>query len=101
LRLLLCEAFFWCRIAITNNEWPLPVREEGAETYPMADKKPRGGAPKKPSKTAPKTSAAGYAGMEKHIGSQLKALYDDMVAEPIPDRLLDLLNRLDDKAAKG
>jgi hypothetical protein len=35
------------------------------------------------------------------IGLKLRELYDDVVAEPVPDRLLELLNRLgeDDKAS--
>jgi hypothetical protein len=32
---------------------------------------------------------------DRYIGDQLKAVYDAVAAEPIPDRLLELLNRLD------
>jgi Anti-sigma factor NepR len=35
-------------------------------------------------------------GVDRYIAGQLKAMYDQAAAEPIPDRLLQLLNRLDD-----
>jgi hypothetical protein len=38
------------------------------------------------------------AGLQEHIGVQLKAMYEDVVAQPIPGRLLDLLSRLDEQA---
>jgi hypothetical protein len=31
----------------------------------------------------------------EHIGRELRNLYDDVVAQPVPDRFLDLLNRLE------
>lgn len=34
---------------------------------------------------------------EQYIADQLKAMYDAVVVEPIPDRLLQLLDRLDDE----
>lgn len=33
--------------------------------------------------------------VQGHIGRQLRALYDDVLAQPIPDRFLDLLQQLD------
>ena len=33
--------------------------------------------------------------VQGHIGRQLRALYDDVLAQPIPDRLLDLHQQLD------
>ena len=33
---------------------------------------------------------------DQYIADQLKAMYDAVVVEPIPDRLLQLLDRLDD-----
>jgi hypothetical protein len=33
---------------------------------------------------------------DQYIAEQLKAMYDAVVVEPIPDRLLQLLDRLDD-----
>lgn len=38
------------------------------------------------------------ASIDRHIGSQLKAIYDDVLNQPIPDRFLDLLGRLDVEA---
>jgi hypothetical protein len=32
---------------------------------------------------------------DQYIADQLKAIYDSVVVEPIPDRLLQLLDRLD------
>ena len=33
---------------------------------------------------------------DRYIADQLKAMYDAVVEEPIPDRLMQLLDRLDD-----
>lgn len=33
--------------------------------------------------------------MGEQIGRELRGLYDDVVAQPVPDRFLDLLNRLE------
>jgi hypothetical protein len=33
--------------------------------------------------------------LDRYIAGQLKAIYDEVAAEPIPDRLLQLLDRLD------
>lgn len=35
------------------------------------------------------------------IGRQLKASYDKLLAEPVPDRFLELLNQLGEKGATG
>lgn len=32
------------------------------------------------------------------IGRQLRAMYDDVVRQGVPDRFVDLLNRLDERA---
>jgi len=37
------------------------------------------------------------ANVEGHIGRQLKAVYDDVLNQPIPDRFLDLLSQLETK----
>ncbi len=66
----------------------------------MADKKQRGKTPEAPLKTPASTNRETHISLEEHIGSQLKAMYEDVVAQPIPDRLLELLSRLDDKADK-
>jgi hypothetical protein len=41
------------------------------------------------------------AGAEQFIAEQLKAMYDEVTSQPIPDRLLELLNRLEDDANKA
>ena len=57
--------------------------------------------PGRPPKTAakhprPRTrSRKALVAADRYIGDQLKAVYDAVAAEPIPDRLLELLNRLD------
>ena len=33
--------------------------------------------------------------VQAHIGDRLKALYDDMLNEPVPDRFLELLTQLE------
>jgi hypothetical protein len=36
--------------------------------------------------------------IKDHIGRQLRALYDEVANQPVPDRFMDLLNRLDEKS---
>ena len=66
-----------------------------------------GKTPGKPRKRAKKAPAAGGASpraapapADRYIADQLKAIYDAVAAEPIPDRLLQLLDRLDGDAKK-
>lgn len=33
--------------------------------------------------------------VQDHIGRQLRAVYDDVLNQPVPDRLLELLDQLD------
>lgn len=48
-----------------------------------------------------RTRKAGDA-VEKAIGSRLRAFYDEVAREPVPDRFLELLKRLDAKdSGKG
>ena len=58
------------------------------------------GRPRKRAKKAASRSAsplpAEDAKADQYIADQLKAMYDAVVVEPIPDRLLQLLDRLDD-----
>ncbi|HVB90034.1 MAG TPA: NepR family anti-sigma factor [Beijerinckiaceae bacterium] len=35
-----------------------------------------------------------------HISRQLKAVYDDMLNQPVPDRFIDLLSQLDSASGK-
>jgi hypothetical protein len=39
--------------------------------------------------------------VQAKIGSQLRAIYDDVVKEGVPDRFVELLKRLDKKDEKG
>jgi hypothetical protein len=63
----------------------------------MPEKTP--GRPRKKSKNAAAASAeslrAATAKADQYIADQLKAIYDAVVVEPIPDRLMQLLDRLD------
>jgi hypothetical protein len=66
----------------------------------MPDKtspRPRRRATKTASSSA--ASARAEAGKaDQYIADQLKAMYDAVVIEPVPDRLLQLLDRLDSDA---
>jgi Anti-sigma factor NepR len=59
------------------------------------------GRPGKRAKKAASRSASPLppedAKADQYIAEQLKAMYDAVVVEPIPDRLLQLLDRLDDQ----
>jgi Anti-sigma factor NepR len=57
--------------------------------------RPRRRAKKAGSRSAPPLPAED-AKADQYIAEQLKAMYDAVVVEPIPDRLLQLLDRLDD-----
>jgi hypothetical protein len=89
------------RRALARRERVCKLKSDGPENESMVDKKPvkRAAKPSKPSRANPalKRSEA-PSGIEAHIGAKLKAMYDEVLAQPIPDRLLDLLSRLDDKA---
>jgi hypothetical protein len=50
--------------------------------------------------TTQKTEAKLGREIQAKIGQQLRALYDDVVSQGVPDRFADLLNRLDKPADK-
>jgi hypothetical protein len=52
--------------------------------------------PSKPNAASPRAAPVA----DRFIADQLKAVYDAVVAEPVPDRLLQLLDRLDSDAEK-
>ncbi len=61
--------------------------------------------PERPRKTEAKASAPNAASpapvaADRYIADQLKAIYETVVAEPIPERLLQLLDRLDSDEEK-
>ncbi|MEI7805852.1 MAG: NepR family anti-sigma factor [Hyphomicrobiales bacterium] len=39
--------------------------------------------------------------IQAKLGQQLRAMYDDVVSQGVPDRFSDLLNKLDDNGDKG
>jgi hypothetical protein len=56
---------------------------------------------KKATKAASSSSVSVRAEAEKadqYIADQLKAMYDAVVVEPVPDRIMQLLDRLEDDA---
>jgi hypothetical protein len=78
------------------------AKMRGLGDSPMPDTTSR-----KPGKGTRKTAAlatpadgAEAAKADQYIADQLKAMYDAVIVEPIPDRLLQLLDRLDNDAEK-
>ena len=43
----------------------------------------------------------GVTDVQAYIGRQLRAVYDDVVRQPIPDRFLALMKQLEEGDAKG
>lgn len=39
--------------------------------------------------------------IQTHLGRQLRAIYDDMVCQPVPDRFTRLLEELEKRASAG
>lgn len=39
--------------------------------------------------------------IQERIGDHLRAMYDDLMQQPVPDRFVDLLNRLEKRSEKG
>jgi Anti-sigma factor NepR len=42
-----------------------------------------------------RSTGTGKASVGEYIGRELRELYDDVLAQPVPDRFLSLLNKLD------
>ena len=53
----------------------------------------RGRAPSPPESLA--TEVRISPDLQDHLGQQLRAMYDGLRTEPVPERILDLLKRLD------
>lgn len=51
--------------------------------------------------SAASSSARRKPSVQDHIGQELRAMYDEVLQQPIPDRFLDLLKALDEKADKS
>lgn len=45
------------------------------------------------------TRGTGEGNVKDHISRHLKLIYDAVASQPVPDRLLELLNQLDDRAS--
>jgi hypothetical protein len=62
------------------------------------------GGPRKPMEAAStrnkKQTAKLSRDVQAKLGQQLRAVYDDVVSQGVPDRFADLLNRLDDSGNK-
>ena len=41
-------------------------------------------------------AASPSAALDRYLADQLRAIYESVTAEPLPDRLLELLDRLDE-----
>jgi hypothetical protein len=90
--------------AVSCVEWRGRLKDwvgrnkEGGSGMSMPDKtsgKPRKKATKAASDAAAVRGAAEKA--DRYIADQLKLMYDAVVVEPVPDRLLQLLDRLDNE----
>jgi len=68
----------------------------------MKDRKPvRPGSPMNKTELAPVHNDATLGReIQSKIGEQLRAMYDDVVDQGVPDRFADLLRRLDDKGGE-
>ncbi len=51
--------------------------------------------------TSDETPRPGVTDVQAYIGRQLRAVYDDVVKQPIPDRLLALMKQLEEGQTKG
>jgi hypothetical protein len=66
----------------------------------MPEKTPGKSRNRKTKASAPDEASAPAPVADRYIADQLKAIYDAVVAEPVPDRLLQLLDRLHGEAEK-
>jgi hypothetical protein len=67
----------------------------------MNEKKMPGSPPLTPLSGAaedPTAPARKRPNVKDHIGRQLRALYDEVANQPVPDRFMELLDRLDSKS---
>lgn len=55
----------------------------------------KGDSPGRSRRRPPKSGASIQMQVQDHIGRQLRAVYDDLLSQPVPDRFLDLLEKLD------
>ena len=55
---------------------------------------------RKPPRTGPRQAPDPAFPMHEHIGHQLKAMFDEVVTQPVPDKLRRLLEDLERKQSK-
>jgi Anti-sigma factor NepR len=60
----------------------------------MPEKTPGGSRKRARKPSGPNSASPPAAPADRYIAEQLKAMYDAVAAEPVPDQLLELLNRL-------
>jgi hypothetical protein len=70
-----------------------PPPQRPSDPPPDPDAHPEAGAGSAPSRSTGRE-------LGDAIGRQLKALFDDVAAEPVPDRLRELLDELERKSGK-
>ena len=67
----------------------------------MKEVKSQAGAPGSPgSPSAPRKQGGLNAEIQARIGHQLRAMYDDVVRQGVPDRFADLIRKLDEPGAQ-
>jgi hypothetical protein len=69
------------------------------ERKPVGQQKPMETAENRNKKANAKTGKLGRD-VQARLGQQLRAMYDDVVNQGVPDRFADLLNRLEDNGNK-
>ena len=57
-------------------------------------------APQVPPKPGASKDSDKAAKLSEHIGRELRSMFDGVVAEPVPDRFLELLEALEKKQSK-
>jgi len=75
----------------TAKRGQVPDMKSTADTGPNAAILPKGGVPK---------GVILEADLQAHIGRQLRAVYDEVVNEAVPDRFLRLLDELERRKAE-
>lgn len=55
----------------------------------------KGAPPSGARRRQPKAGASVQMQVQDHIGRQLRAVYDDLLSQPVPERFLELLEQLD------
>jgi hypothetical protein len=81
--------------ASAQDESPVKLSTRREES-PLKPNGGRCGAPLVRETVAPRgRTGNGKASVVEYIGRELREIYDDVLAQPVPDRFLTLLNKLD------